>query len=297
MTPTTPTPGREPQQPGEREALARALMVTLGCQVQADDADCIHADDSMPCRCDTRYAWCAVHDWEEPQPPGATICSYAARLADAALAHLAERRARRTSGSTSSATSRRCAMLERTPMDLDTIREEWGYADEAGQREWALEHADDLMAEVERLQRDLATMDHFAEVAERVERVNNNLHARANEAHDRLVAEAAEMGWATDGRLATGVGHAVEMIRRLRARAEAAEAKVRAGRIVAEHWRDALMATAREHPANALGTHPVAMVLAALDGEIDPTAVGIDPSHPDAARLAALADPTPEATA
>jgi len=40
---------------------------------------------------------------------------------------------------------------EWTPMDIDVIREEWGYADEAGQREWALEHADDLMAEVERL--------------------------------------------------------------------------------------------------------------------------------------------------
>lgn len=147
-------------------------------------------------------------------------------------------------------------------------------------------------AEVRAQASDAALLRQLDEMSES----RSDLRRQASEAHDRLVAEAAEMCWATDGRLSTGVGHAVEMIRRLRARAEAAEAKVRAGRIVAEHWRDALMATAREHPENALGTHPVAMVLAALDGETDPTAVGIDPEHVDAARLAALADPTREAT-
>ena len=54
------------------------------------------------------------------------------------------------------------------------------------------------------------------------------LRAEAHAAHDRLVWECASMSWATDGRLSTGVGHAIEMIRRERARADAAEAKVQA---------------------------------------------------------------------
>lgn len=48
--------------------------------------------------------------------------------------------------------------------------------------------------------------------------------------------------------------------------------QVRAARFVAEHWRDAFMAL--DGPAR-VGCHPLAMVLAALDGETDPVQLGI----------------------
>ena len=57
--------------------------------------------------------------------------------------------------------------------------------------------------------------------------------AQARDAHERLVMECMAMDWATDGRLSTGVGHAVEYIRRLTAERDAARAEVAAleGRI------------------------------------------------------------------
>lgn len=64
------------------------------------------------------------------------------------------------------------------------------------------------------------------------------LRAEARAAHDRLVWECASMSWATDGRLSTGVGHAVEMIRREQARADAAEGKVRAVEAERDDYRD-----------------------------------------------------------
>lgn len=48
----------------------------------------------------------------------------------------------------------------------------------------------------------------------------------ARDAHERLVMECMAMDWATDGRLSTGVGHAVEYIRRLTAERDAARAEV-----------------------------------------------------------------------
>jgi len=41
--------------------------------------------------------------------------------------------------------------MDETPLDLDVIRAEWAGAGELEQREWALDHADALIAEVERL--------------------------------------------------------------------------------------------------------------------------------------------------
>lgn len=67
------------------ERAARAVMVTMGCAVRIEDADCPHVDDSMPCRCETRFSICVEHDGE-PQPASVTVCPYAERMARAALA-------------------------------------------------------------------------------------------------------------------------------------------------------------------------------------------------------------------
>lgn len=50
------------------------------------------------------------------------------------------------------------------------------------------------------------------------------------------------------------------------------EERLAAARFVAEHWRDAFMTL--DGPAR-VGCHPLAMVLAALDGETDPVELGI----------------------
>ena len=57
----------------------------------------------------------------------------------------------------------------------------------------------------------------------------------------------------------------------------------RAARIVATYWRDHMMA---EDGAALWGcAHPLAMVLAALDGETDPVQLGVDPESEAAAAL------------
>ncbi len=66
-------------------------------------------------------------------------------------------------------------------------------------------------------------------------------------------------------------------------RADAAEKALRVARFVAEHWRDALM----ESEATQGWSHPLAMVLTAMDGETDPVKLGID-GHAHAALAAAL---------
>jgi hypothetical protein len=58
--------------------------------------------------------------------------------------------------------------------------------------------------------------------------------------------------------------------------AEAALAVARA-RFVAEKWRDAIMAS--EELRRTGMSHPVVMVLAALDGETDPVHVGLNAEH------------------
>lgn len=52
---------------------------------------------------------------------------------------------------------------------------------------------------------------------------------------------------------------------------------VQRARFTAEHWRDALL----EDREAAWAAHPLAMVLAALDGADDPTECGISPTATD----------------
>lgn len=56
---------------------------------------------------------------------------------------------------------------------------------------------------------------------------------------------------------------------------QAAEERVRVARIVAEHWRAALVAMAETFPHLSGMAHPLCMVLAALDGEADPVQLGV----------------------
>jgi hypothetical protein len=62
---------------------------------------------------------------------------------------------------------------------------------------------------------------------------------------------------------------------------------LRNARIVAEYWRDEMMEA--DGPLRAC-SHPLAMVLAALDGETEPAQMGI-PADEYNARLAASPDP------
>jgi len=84
-------------------------------------------------------------------------------------------------------------MTDTTPLDLDVIRAEWANAGELEQREWALDHADALIAEIERLRdwrRGVETM-HWPEEAHRQ--------------HDRAYTAEAEVE-----RLRVGVAHIVD---------------------------------------------------------------------------------------
>lgn len=72
--------------PADADAVERAVMAAVKCDVRVEDADCAHMDDSMPCSCETRFSYCVEHDWEEPQDPSVTVCPWAARIARAALA-------------------------------------------------------------------------------------------------------------------------------------------------------------------------------------------------------------------
>lgn len=64
--------------------------------------------------------------------------------------------------------------------------------------------------------------------------------------------------------------------------------RARAARFVATYWRDAYMVEHAKGEAGywAIGTHPLAMVLAALDGETDPTQLGISEDQHEAFRSA-----------
>lgn len=66
-----------------------------------------------------------------------------------------------------------------------------------------------------------------------------------------------------------------------------AEQRAAVARIVAEHWRDQVMAPglrSREVRIRFVG-HALALVLAALDGETDPAQLGINDGHVDAQRV------------
>lgn len=58
-------------------------------------------------------------------------------------------------------------------------------------------------------------------------------------------------------------------------------ATIARARFVAEHWRDAML---NGRPEYRWVAHPLAMVLAALDGETDPDQCGIDPRAHEAFR-------------
>jgi hypothetical protein len=67
--------------------------------------------------------------------------------------------------------------------------------------------------------------------------------------------------------------------------------RLAAARFVATHWRDAYLEQHRIDPSGqwAIGTHPLSLVLAALDGERDPVHLGL-PAEVHGAFRAALAE-------
>lgn len=65
-----------------------------------------------------------------------------------------------------------------------------------------------------------------------------------------------------------------------------AQQRVAAARFVAERWRDAAMTRADDPFPGRLTAHPLALVLAALDGETDPERLGLEPGVHDAFRAA-----------
>jgi hypothetical protein len=71
-----------------------------------------------------------------------------------------------------------------------------------------------------------------------------------------------------------------------------------AARFVATHWRDAYLEQHRTDPSGqwAIGTHPLSLVLAALDGERDPVHLGL-PAEVHGAFRAALAAADADETA
>jgi hypothetical protein len=72
---------------------------------------------------------------------------------------------------------------------------------------------------------------------------------------------------------------------------EGLDARMRAARFVAEHWRDAYMEYLRGGQNQyGIGTHPLSLVLLALDGETNPAELGLSDDVHDAFR-AALASP------
>jgi hypothetical protein len=100
---------------------------------------------------------------------------------------------------------------------------------------------------------------------------------------DRITAEWGEpddRGWYTP----IFTAHADDnLIAEATAHADAqASRALRAARFVAEHWRDETLA--HQTPYMALTTHPLAMVLAAMDGETDPVHVGLNESAHEAFR-------------
>lgn len=48
-------------------------------------------------------------------------------------------------------------------------------------------------------------------------------------------------------------------------------------RIVADHWRESVLAWGEQPMPGRLAAHPLCLVLAALDGETDPQMLGITP--------------------
>lgn len=79
--------------------------------------------------------------------------------------------------------------------------------------------------------------------------------------------------------------HMLRLVReRLAAQVTAQEERLRAARFVATHWRDAVMASDVLRPTGM--SHPLALVLAALDGETSPLHLGIGEDQHDAFRRA-----------
>jgi len=91
MTPTTPTPGAEPHQPGEREALARAGVAADRPRPTSGPLERMFGiEDVDP----LAQVIADALDWTWQPEPGVPSPAEAAQpAADAALAHLAERRA------------------------------------------------------------------------------------------------------------------------------------------------------------------------------------------------------------
>lgn len=70
--------------------------------------------------------------------------------------------------------------------------------------------------------------------------------------------------------------------------------RIAVARFVAEHWRDSYMEYVKEGQTQyGIGTHPLALVLDALDGETDPRQLGLPPDADEslAAFFAASPDP------
>jgi 8-oxo-dGTP pyrophosphatase MutT (NUDIX family) len=66
------------------------------------------------------------------------------------------------------------------------------------------------------------------------------------------------------------------------------QTRLEAARLVAEHWREWLSELGEKPLTGHDLSHPLRCVLAALDGETDPWALGVEPGSPTAVALAAL---------
>lgn len=106
-----------------------------------------------------------------------------------------------------------------------------------------------------------------------------------------LLADSLRMtqGPAAPEGIAKILGHAIEatgyeLVPKTELRAAAI------ARVVAEHWRDAVMSSesAEERVPWRMAAHPLALVLVALDGEQAPIELGVG-DGPDADRIRALA--------
>lgn len=70
------------------EAVARALMTTLGCVTRVERGECGTCESTIPNCSHPLYQVCDEHDWEDPVEPG-QVCAYAKRLARDLVARFA----------------------------------------------------------------------------------------------------------------------------------------------------------------------------------------------------------------
>lgn len=107
----------------------------------------------------------------------------------------------------------------------------------------------------------------LADALEQVTAERDALRAEAREAHDLLVWMAVELGWATDGRLKTAVGHAKEVLRVRTAERDAALSAIREARALVSDWQANGNSRALGDPSADVWHKAAHQLLVALDGQ------------------------------